>query len=209
MLKSKLKLINFRRCHRNQFFINFKLEQTKKKCERCGNELEINDLVIHHKTYDHECAFTESIELKRKVVRRGRIININPTVPDCEKCYYSNKESFLKCQELTQIVHNTCHFKLHLQNPKSIVSRIASTNSKKEGFTKTTSNKDFSNIKELLLKASSKNDFINSLRSCGYEFYLRGNTPGVERIEDCRRYRLKTIGLFEIYTQALAKWGIG
>ncbi len=49
-------------------------------------------------------------------------------------------------------------------------------------------------------------DAYRRLLECGFRLYRRGKTVGVEDLEDCRRYRLKTLGLAETFERSLAGW---
>lgn len=57
-----------------------------------------------------------------------------------------------------------------------------------------------------LAVAGSGPDFYRRLLSHGLRLYRRGMTIGVEDLEDCRRYRLKTLGLAESFDRTMTAW---
>jgi hypothetical protein len=57
-----------------------------------------------------------------------------------------------------------------------------------------------------LAVARSGPDFYRRLLSQGLRLYRRGRTIGVEDLEDCRRYRLKTLGLAESFDRSMTTW---
>jgi hypothetical protein len=54
--------------------------------------------------------------------------------------------------------------------------------------------------------ARSGPDFYRRLLSQGLRLYRRGMAIGVEDLEDCRRYRLKTLGLAESFDRSMTAW---
>ena len=65
-------------------------------------------------------------------------------------------------------------------------------------------------IQETILNALaasySKDQFIENLKSRGFEFYQRGKTKGVLQAASSRKYRLKALGLYEAYLETEKRW---
>lgn len=61
-------------------------------------------------------------------------------------------------------------------------------------------------IATVLAEAESGEDCYRQLLSHGLRLYRRGKSVGVEDMEDCRRYRLQTLGLAVTFEQLLSTW---
>lgn len=57
-----------------------------------------------------------------------------------------------------------------------------------------------------LAVAESGPDYYQRLMGHGLRLYRRGKTIGVEDLEGCRRYRLKTLGMAESFERSLTAW---
>jgi len=57
-----------------------------------------------------------------------------------------------------------------------------------------------------LVVAESGPDFYQRLMGHGLRLYRRGKTVGVEDLEGCRRYRLRTLGLAESFERSVTAW---
>lgn len=61
-------------------------------------------------------------------------------------------------------------------------------------------------IEKTLTYATSEPDFTARLKSHGFDFYQRGNTPGVLDRRDDKKYRLNTLGLDGAWQNARSQW---
>lgn len=61
-------------------------------------------------------------------------------------------------------------------------------------------------IATVLAEARSGEDCYHRLLSRGLRLYRRGKSVGVEDMEDCRRYRLQTLGLAETFERLMSTW---
>lgn len=56
------------------------------------------------------------------------------------------------------------------------------------------------------LTALNSSEFLQKLKQHNLSLYIRGETIGIEDEKTGRKYRLKTLGLFEKYQEALRQW---
>ena len=57
-----------------------------------------------------------------------------------------------------------------------------------------------------LAAATSGPDCYRRLMKNGFRLYRRGKSVGVEDLEECRKYRLKTLGLADTFERSRAAW---
>lgn len=61
-------------------------------------------------------------------------------------------------------------------------------------------------VESCLRRTNGEVSFNKILEKYGFSFYLRGKTPGVTRLEDDKNFRLKTLGLLEVYQETHHRW---
>ena len=61
-------------------------------------------------------------------------------------------------------------------------------------------------VQKCLQTTFSLAEFESGLVKRGFEFYLRGKTPGIQRLADGKKFRLKKLGLFELFQKMNLRW---
>jgi hypothetical protein len=90
----------------NPFMRSSLYKAQRKVCELCNNPLSEADYQLHHKTYDHVCAFSKKIE----IILRA---NDRRSVPNCEACFEDNQDRFKECAARLCAVHGLCNKRLN------------------------------------------------------------------------------------------------
>jgi hypothetical protein len=105
-----------------------------------------------------------------------------------------SKSEFSQIQQYMEEYKNT-HFKELEQTHHYKQNSQEQKQSKKEQLRE--------DLQQIFSKSLSKKALENSLKSCGYELYTRGQTTGV--IFEGKKYRLKTLGLENEYNKTLKR----
>lgn len=99
------------RLRRNPFMRESILHRQKYKCWFCHKEFtDLDQIILHHLTYDWCCFTPETIKLASPSLKRPNRVS---KVPDCETCFNTDKTRFYLCEIRLVAMHDSCHFLLH------------------------------------------------------------------------------------------------
>ena len=100
------RLFSSRIC-RNTFVLDYLSKKCNNTCSWCGKVFDDRPIVIHHMDYDNQCCDSSGlIEIPKPTPKRP---NRTVRVPNCENCYNSNRDMFLKCTNRLTVVHSVCN----------------------------------------------------------------------------------------------------
>lgn len=96
-----------RKITKNPFVLNYLLERDEYNCQWCFQKASQKNVIIHHKDYEHVCAYNKTRKYSRPTEKRP---NKKVTVPDCESCKKENEKMFESCVDRLAIVHRVCNY---------------------------------------------------------------------------------------------------
>lgn len=107
------------------FVKDYLLKKYDYKCQLCGEDLDLNSVVVHHLNYDRVCINKDTTYNKIELQRKRR------KVPDCENCKIDNPEEFYNCINNLRPVHKKCNAFISLIRRKGIVKNQIEKNKKR------------------------------------------------------------------------------
>lgn len=97
---------NFKNITKSEFIANQLANEQNNICPACNQIIESSEGVIHHLDYDRLCKYLECFRLPKPTTKQP---NRKLKTPKCSKCPETDI-----CKEKVVLIHNKCHFKIHI-----------------------------------------------------------------------------------------------
>jgi hypothetical protein len=165
----KKKWWNFKIITKSEYIFDKLAEEQNNICPACNEIIEKSEGVIHHLNYERLCKYLECFKVSKPTLK-------NPyrkiKAPKCSKC----PETSI-CKEKVVLIHNKCHFKIHIIEGRIIrpkkenkTKRIQKTQEEKLEYWRNSLTK---NHKEMIQKSVNLIRELNPKKEFNLKYYTR------------------------------------
>ncbi len=112
-----------------------------------------------------------------------------------------------KVERYPELIGERLHRRGEARTDRARVSTSGYEAARRTGQSATQTEQVRDSVFRALEQSHSQDDATIRLETDGLSFYRRGNTWGIENADTGRRYRLKTLGLFDAFSDAQTRFG--